>query len=133
MTTLAATTVMIEGFGRQAAPSANPRYNPAFLSGDGILGWFGRTAVVKGLIARKAERDLRRAILRLSKTSPALLADIGLGDSAPVASGMPQWARPPVALRPSQRAAIALPERTLAPGVASHPVRAARREMRAIQ
>lgn len=111
MTTLAANTAMIDTFGRTTA-GANPRYNPAFLAGDGILGWLGRSATVRSLFARKAERDLRRAMQRLAGTSAHLLDDVCRADSPAPAGAARQTALTPVARRSAQRPVVAVPTRT---------------------
>jgi hypothetical protein len=104
-------------------------------AGGGILARLGRTAIVKALVALRAERDLNRAVKRLSDLSPHLLADIGILDTPALADETPRTdvrtARTPVALRPAQRPAIIMPPRAPARSTTKPPVRAARKEQRA--
>jgi hypothetical protein len=139
MTHLSAAAIMIDTFGREGAPSVNPEMDMALRAqtearSGGLVAWFFWTPIVKALVARKAERDLNRAMIRLAETSPHLLADIGLLDielvapKAAVSTGTgtaatgPRAAKVPVALRPAQRPAIAAPQRAPAKGVAKVPV-----------
>jgi hypothetical protein len=133
MTYLSANAIMIDTLGREATPSTNTEYDFALQSGalsdGGILGWLGRTAIVKAVIARKAKRDLTRAVARLAETSPHLLADIGIIDTPAIAHDMSIRARfeaageetrivaapVPVAPRPANRPAINVPRRGPAP------------------
>jgi hypothetical protein len=124
MTALSTTTATIEALGRPAAPATNPQYDPAFLSGNGALGWIGRTGFLKSLLARKADRDLRRAMDRLSKTSAHLMADVCRADAAIPAGAMAGTARPPVALRPAQRPAMPTARRAPVSALSMLPARA---------
>lgn len=139
MTYLSATSAMIDVFGREAAPSMNPEYDLAVrsgaLSGASLRGWFGRTAIGKALVAAKARRDLNVAVKRLTELSPHLLADIGMLDTLTLAEDAPvtgvRTAPAAVALRPAQRPAIKMPQRTPARSTTKPAVRAAHSDQRA--
>jgi len=145
MTYLSATTIMIDVFGREAAPSMNPETDMALLArsgarSGGLVSWLGQTAIFKTLVARKAARDMDRAFDRLAKTSQHLLADIGLLDIPAIAERAPVQAKTetpaielraapvPVALRPAQRPTIATAHRAPVAGEAKVPAGAARKE-----
>jgi len=148
MTHLSAAAIIIDVMGRDTGASTNPERDMAVRSqvrSGGLAAWFRDSSLGRLLAARKATRDLNRAIVRLAELSPHLLADIGILDATAVAEDLPGRAQPPasatgthrdaaqVPLRPAQRAAIVTPQRTSAPVAAKLPARAARKEQPAAQ
>lgn len=148
MTHLSAAAVAIDVLGRNAGASTNPERDMAIgaqAHSGGLAAWFGHSTLGKMLAARKATRDLNRAIVRLSSLSPHLLADIGILDNTALAGGLPDLEQQdavvtgthrvtaPVALRPARRPAIGTPQRAPAPSAAKLPARAARKEQPAAQ
>jgi uncharacterized protein YjiS (DUF1127 family) len=152
MTRLSAASIAIDVLSRTPAASTNPERELAVLvrtgtRSGGLVSWFRQTAIVQTVIARKAERELTRAVARLAETSPHLLADIGILDTPAIAPDISVRARfeaaaeemrivaapVPVAPRPAHRPEITRPRRGPAPAVVNAPAALAGREKIASQ